>query len=193
MKDIALAGPAGVGKDTVARLLVERFGYTRVAFADALKAVLFEANPTVGTSSLRDLVNDIGWEGAKTNPEVRRLLQATGMAVRAIDERFWVRALDEAVCTLPADDPIVVTDMRMPNEMRWCRSVGMLTVRLDRDGVDTGIGWRAHASERSLDGEEFDLYISGDWTPEQAVEQIMEKLMKSTIPCPPAALTRSLV
>lgn len=40
---IALAGYAGTGKDTVADLLVMHFGFTKLAFADALRAEVREA------------------------------------------------------------------------------------------------------------------------------------------------------
>lgn len=40
---IGLTGPAGSGKDTVADLLVAHHGYTKMAFADALRAEVCEA------------------------------------------------------------------------------------------------------------------------------------------------------
>lgn len=40
---IGLTGPAGSGKDTVADVLCARYGYTKMAFADALRAEVCEA------------------------------------------------------------------------------------------------------------------------------------------------------
>lgn len=40
---IGLTGPAGSGKDTVADFLVARHGYTKLAFADKLRAEICDA------------------------------------------------------------------------------------------------------------------------------------------------------
>jgi len=37
---IGLSGYASAGKDSVAQILVEKFGYKRMAFADAIRDIL---------------------------------------------------------------------------------------------------------------------------------------------------------
>lgn len=188
MKDIALAGPAGVGKDTVAQILVRDHGYKRLAFADELKRVLMEVNPTVGMGGLREMVEALGWEEAKVHTEVRRLLQEFGMAMRGVDERIWIRALDEIIRWVDADTPVVITDVRMPNELAYAKTIGLFTVHLDRPGVRTDAGWRKHPSETGLDGllDEFDLTFNGDWTAHSVVDELLEHMNKSTVPSAPA-------
>lgn len=180
LDDVALVGPAGVGKDTVASLLVEEYGFTRVAFADALKGALMRVDPQVGSGRLSDLVLGAGWDRAKVNPEVRRLLQEFGMAIRDISPEFWIEATADVVDQV--DGPVVITDLRMPNEYEYAvAELGALTVRLSRPDVDTGLGWRAHESERALDDFEFDLEISGDsWTPSQAANAIWMSLQEGS-------------
>ena len=46
---LGLVGRKQSGKDTFAQRLVEEHGYTRLAFADPLKAVALAANPIVHT------------------------------------------------------------------------------------------------------------------------------------------------
>jgi cytidylate kinase len=174
MMDIALIGPAGVGKDTVARLLTECFGYTRIAFADALKEALLHGNPKLNDHHrLAEFVASIGWDKAKEMPEVRRLLQEFGVAMRRIDSMIWVVAAQETVDATAG--PIVLTDVRFPNEVAFARSLNALIVRLDRSGVDNKLGWRGHVSERALDDSDCDLVIDGDnWSPESAVDLILQ-------------------
>ena len=179
--DVALIGPAGVGKDTVAKLLVTQHGYTRVAFADALKDALLHADPLVGMRRIRDVVESDGWDRAKVNPEVRRLLQEFGMAIREINCEFWVDALARSVDEI--DGPVVITDLRMLNEYDYAvHELNALIVRLDRPGVDTGVGWRAHTSERSLDSVDVDLEISGEfWSPASAAQSIWVALQQEGV------------
>src|SRR5581483_2011292 len=80
---LGLMGYAQAGKDTVAKLLVEEFGFTRIAFADALREALYALNPLIPFEGdhvrLRWLIDASGWEEAKVrHPEVRELLQRLG-------------------------------------------------------------------------------------------------------------------
>ena len=71
---IGLTGYAQSGKDTLASILVERYGYRRVAFADAIREFIYEVNPMVScspTGYLKDLVNLVGWDNAKQEPHHR--------------------------------------------------------------------------------------------------------------------------
>jgi hypothetical protein len=163
MADIALIGRARSGKDTVAARLVAQ-GYTRVAFADPLKAALLNMNPYVPTGygvtvRLQSLVADAGWDYAKDNyPEVRRLLQHTGQTVREIDPRFWVRA---AMSTINVTwSPIVVSDVRYPNEADTLREHGFRIVRIVRpDAGPLPGGASAHDSETALDDYPVDALV----------------------------------
>lgn len=184
MKDIALAGPAGVGKDTLANLLVRDYGFTRVAFADELKRVLVFADPKIGSVGLREMVETIGWDEAKKHAEVRRLLQVFGEAMRTVDECVWLDALDRKVARIHADTPVVLTDVRMPNELDYAKRAKMLTIHLDRPGVHTNVGWREHLSEKALRGRigDFDLVFDGTWSPEQVVAEVLAHMSKPTTP-----------
>lgn len=161
---IGLTGYAQHGKDTVAAALVEDFGYTRVAFADPLKQLAYEVNPWVlGEEEgeqvrLAWLVDELGWEGAKANPEVRRVLQVLGTAARTIiGPNVWVDAADLKVQQAPG--PVVISDVRFPNEAEYIhRYSGQLwrIQRVNEDGTafDNGVGTdhpsEAHVAELSI-------------------------------------------
>lgn len=158
---IGLIGHAGSGKDTVAAHLVSR-GYTRVAFADAVRNVLLDVNPLVTTDGmrLRDLVKAQGWDAAKRQfPEVRELLQRLGAGARAaLGESVW---LDHALRQLDtlSDRPVVVTDVRYPNEGRALQRRGFFLVVVQRPGVGPA---NAHPSEVDIPVELADATLLND-------------------------------
>ncbi|MFE9767048.1 hypothetical protein ACFYPC_21425 [Streptomyces sp. NPDC005808] len=169
-KHVGLIGKARSGKDSVANRLVQGRAYTRVAFADPLKAMVMQTNPLVQTSPgvvvrLAALINDVGWEYAKdTYPEVRRLLQATGETVRLHDEDFWLRlALKKVDAADSWNMPVVITDVRYENEAFALRDRGFALIRVTRPGA--GAGENAdHKSETALDYVNPDLTIGNTGT-----------------------------
>ena len=95
---VGLGHQAQVGKDTAGLILTERHGYRRLAFADILKAVAYDSNPTIHTWDLQTLVDTAGWEGAKRHREVREFLQNLGVAARDhIGEDVWVNAVVQQI------------------------------------------------------------------------------------------------
>lgn len=149
---IGLIGRKRVGKDTLARRLVEAHGFTRFAFADRLREAALGLNPIVvpsytdwGSLRLSELVGRYGWEHAKESPEVRRTLQNYGMAIRQIDKDFWVRPVMAEIAEDPR--PAVVTDVRFPNEAAAIEAAGGMLVRVTRSGLDES---DTHESETAL-------------------------------------------
>jgi len=133
---IGLTGYAQSGKDTLANVLVENYGYTRVAFADKIRDFLYGINPMVAcspTGYLQDLINLVGWDKAKQEPQVRRLLQDLGISARElIDENIWVNAaLNKAI----REDRVVITDVRFENEAVAINLMGGQLWRVKRVGV----------------------------------------------------------
>lgn len=163
---VGLIGHKQAGKDTLAAYLVAGHGYTRVAFADALKRVTLKLNPWVAVPvghshhfrKLADLVRELGWDGAKQIPEVRVFLQELGVAVRDEDEDFWVRT---AMAKMPSDSPVVVTDVRFPNEVTAVSAQGSI-VRVTRHDADEAAAHDPHISEHALDGYEADLTVDNN-------------------------------
>jgi hypothetical protein len=141
---IGLTGYARSGKDTVAAFLVERYGYTRLAFADILRTFASTLNPLVPLEGdrvfarLADLVDGVGWDTAKTSvPEVRRLLQRLGTECgRALlGDTVWI---DAAFRQMEPDRHYVISDVRFPNEVEAIRAHdprNNMILRLVRPGV----------------------------------------------------------
>lgn len=169
MKLIALCGAAGSGKDTVADMLPAR----KLAFADALYREVAEAwgveqhvlrcrdtkeTPTgilalfrcaddsfVAESHLAD-----HW-GVARSP--RQILQWWGDYRRAQDPDYFVQqtAADVAFARNEGCSPVVITDVRFPNEAALVRQLGGQLWQIRRPGYEAG--GTGHASD--TDGCEF--------------------------------------
>ena len=147
---IGLVGYSQSGKDTVADILVKNYGYTRVAFADKIREFLYGLNPMVAcspTGYLQDLVNLVGWDVAKQEPQVRRLLQDLGNSARkTIDENVWVTL---ALGNIDVNQRVVITDVRFENEAMMIKLMGGQLWRVKRVGVGPV---NDHVSESELEG-----------------------------------------
>ena len=140
---IGLSGFAGAGKDEVGRVLVEDFGFTRVAFADTLKEV----------------ATAIGWDGQKDEVG-RKLLQDLGVAVRDhLHADAWVQAVEDKIEALQT--PVVITDVRFPNEVMMVKRRKGVVVRDTRPGVGAV---NAHISEHAVTDSDADSILANDGT-----------------------------
>ena len=152
---IGLTGYAQSGKDTVAKILVDQYGYTRIAFADKIRDFLYETNPMYDSIAGEPLfvkarVDRDGWEVAKQSPHIRRLLQNSGVAARKIfGEGFWVHEAMKSMLEDPRPDMnYVITDVRFFNEADMIRANNGQIWRIKRIGVDAV---NAHVSESQMD------------------------------------------
>jgi hypothetical protein len=153
--NIALMGRARAGKDSVAAQLQQRYCYTRVSFADPLKDMALKVDPKVWSYSvdgddmdevrLSEIVKESGWERAKDeHPEVRRILQALGAGVREYAEDYWLNiALQKIAVAKQWGMPVVVTDVRYPNEFHALDARGFRMVRVYRPAPGETIDWKS--------------------------------------------------
>jgi dephospho-CoA kinase len=161
---IGLSGYARSGKDTVANLLVNEYGFERVAFADPIRDILYAMNPQVRGDRLVPLVDEYGWDVAKANPEVRLLLQGLGYAARRrLDEEIWiVTALKKMT---DSTKNYVVTDVRFMNEANILRNeLDAELWRVERPDV---VAVNDHISEWELNAYSFDRVLNNDGTLEE--------------------------
>lgn len=124
---IMLHGAQGVGKDAVGKILVEKHGYVRYAFADRLKEVCEVLDPVVGWEVNNDtphgspvrltaVIARYGWDKAKKSyPEVRRIQQclATEVIQDFVSQTYWA---DYVVDQARWQGRVVITDLRFQHE-----------------------------------------------------------------------------
>lgn len=162
---IGLTGYAQSGKDTVANILVERYGFTRVAFADKIREYLYETNPMYDSIVGEPLfvkakVDRDGWEEAKKSPHIRRLLQTSGVAARKVfGENFWVQ---QALRQVHFEGNYVITDVRFTNEADAIKKYDDAQIwRIKRLGVEAV---NSHISEHEMDGYKVDQIFVNNTT-----------------------------
>lgn len=151
---LGLAGYAGAGKDTVADILVRKYGFHRVAFADSLKAIAKRLHY---------------WSGEKDDLG-RRHLQTLGQTLREeLREDIWIlTAFKNADWT----KNLVFTDVRYENELNAIRANNGLIYRVIRSGPAND-----HVSEMLPNyHEKYDGYFINDGTI-QDLEDLVIKYM----------------
>lgn len=174
---IGLSGKAQAGKDTVAAILVEDYGFTRLAFADVIKAAVYVLDPIISLSGLRlqHLVDTNGWEAAKQFPEVRRLLQVFGSEVGRdlIDEQIWIELTMNG---MKSNGNFVISDVRFRNEAEEIKYQGGQVWRITR-AINSTIDF--HRSETELDSWNFDQYIPNNGSVEDLRNEVKEVMWKN--------------
>lgn len=194
---IGIAGYARSGKDTAAQALVSE-GYTRVAFADSLKEMALAIDPIIAAADsfhplrLSEYVRVAGWEGAKSEPEVRRFLQRLGTegGRDILGENIWRDTLAKRVEEMPLKKHekrrVVIPDCRFPNEAEFVkgwhgigpgiRGVGEgLLIWIVRviDGEEVG-PLNGHASESDELRRMADFIVVNDGTIEQFQKTVLD-------------------
>ena len=148
---LAVSGKMRSGKDTLAERLVERYGFSRYAFADRLKEVA------------RELF------GMPLGGKNRHLLVELGRKMCEIDRLVWVNLV---LGRMPLRQDVVVSDMRFQYEYHALKAFGFVTVRVNCDhgmrlarveryGSKVDLALLDDLSETDLDGAEFDFRVDG--------------------------------
>lgn len=156
---LGISGYATSGKDTVAGILHDLYGYEQISFAKALRDCVAVLNPLVAGAvpgrdvRVSEMLDTYGYEETKSRSlEYRRLLQVMGTEVgrEILGADIWV---DTAFSRAPEGKLLVVSDVRFPNEFESIKARGGQVWRIERKGV-TAVN--AHVSETALDGFGFD-------------------------------------
>lgn len=145
---VGLTGFKGAGKDSVADIMVRDYGFTKLAFAEPLKAMLRRLDPIIGhdlyagccaecsdqpevtevrlSDALKFGFDDQSIKHSPWAEEVRDLWERLGTEVfRQEDDFFWVEqawgAMHEAMINT---DRVVFTDVRFENEAEMIQIAG---------------------------------------------------------------------
>jgi hypothetical protein len=155
---IGLTGYKGTGKSTVAQFLIEYHNFTRCAFADPLKEMLF----CLGLNHEQLYGKD---KEVPTNllcgQTPRHAMQTLGTewGRKLIGDQLWIDVMRRRLES-SAGFSTVIDDLRFKNEANLIRSMGGYIGYIDRPGQH-GDG---HESERQISLIERDFIIVNDKT-----------------------------
>lgn len=164
---VGISGQLNSGKSAVADYLCSEYGYVSFAFADYLKKT---------AQDLFAIPEEELWGPSQARtPRTRHILQTFGTDFgRNFDPMVWIRKLTtrikhwretgvDLISLVPDGDkdaPIVITDVRFPNEAQEITRVllgRIIRIRRPDNYVDTSEEFRKHSSETSVDEISSDL------------------------------------
>ena len=168
---IGLSGYARSGKDTAAELLCLNYSFNRLSFADPMRDAIYKLNPICSERGrVAEVVDEYGWDIAKSTPEVRRLLQVFGTEVgrEMFGSNFWI---DQAFKHIEEPGRFVFADVRFPNEADAIKARGGTVIRINRHNLSAVNG---HKSEHALDNYMFNHVIYNDGTLDDLANNVFE-------------------
>jgi hypothetical protein len=142
MKLIGLVGLAGCGKDTVGQYIQDEYGFQTVSFADSLKdclAAIFGwerkmlEGRTPESRKWREEV-DTWWAERLGIPHFTPRFAMTNFGTDVMRKWFhdeiWILNTERKLMQI--DGPVVITDLRFPNEFKMTRRLGGSIYRVMR-------------------------------------------------------------
>lgn len=165
-----ITGPARSGKDTLANLLVNRRGFTRVALADPLRVMV----ATLTGMTFQQMLDSP--EKELPHPRLggvspRRAMQTLGTewGRDLVWNNLWIEhAMDKAQA---ADGPVVIPDVRFENEAAAVRARGGKVIHMVRPGAAAVEG---HISEAGVAFVEGDVVVLNDGDMDDLKRHVLE-------------------
>jgi hypothetical protein len=180
---IGISGKARSGKDQFGEYLIECLRERHKRF---FRPVAFAAQLKTMCKLHFGLSNDQLWGDKKEEPDERfhrpvedwknskgavsmywtprEIMQELGGFYRRIDNKFWVKSLDQYLESMNVRDAII-TDVRHINECEYVKKNQGVLIKVTRESADKIHGMH-HESETALDDRPegyFDLTIVNDW------------------------------
>lgn len=175
---IALHGPAGSGKDTVAEHLYVTYGFEADAFAFPLReaALLMFSDLGLTEEHFTDRARKERPLPAIGHLSPREILRIMGEAFRDRDSRIWIKLLAARLqqATAQGIDRMVITDVRLDSEAEFLHSLGAHIWVVQRPGY----GFRRdHGTEMGIDSKWISRGILNDGSIED-LEARVDSLLK---------------
>ena len=174
---IGLAGKKGVGKDTVASILVKEHGYLAMAFADPVRAAL----STIFNTPVEAFTDPATKERLSSfffDRTPRYLMQTLGTewGRSMVNQDIWTVLLKRRIsAALEQGQHVVVTDIRFNNEARALLGIGAVVVGVTRPGsfYEPDI----HSSEQGVELALHSLFLDNKGSIDDLREAVRELVL----------------
>jgi hypothetical protein len=200
---IGICGFQSSGKDSIAKFLIEQYGFQKLSFAGALKdivSIMFGwprsklEGLTPEDREWRDVV-DPWWAETLEIPQLtpRYILQhfGTDLFRKHFHQDIWVKIVENKLKQLTNDGiNVVITDCRFENEINLITKYGGKIVKVYRDlpqwfhkyqqGVNVEEAALLHASEVNWIRSHCDYELTNDGTLLDLYEKIKYIMKKTT-------------
>lgn len=151
---VAFAGPAGSGKDTAGRILIEKLGFVKLSFAAPLKTML----------------SSIGYPEPLTQDEKERIIPELGVSWRLLAQTLGTewgrREVNPDIWVILAEKFIrstggkfVITDLRFENEAAMVRRLNGVIAHLEGRAHEMTGETKKHVSEKGIERHSHDIVI----------------------------------
>jgi len=166
---IGISGLQGSGKDTVANILKNKYGFYKYNLADPLYKIVYTLYPK---SCLKSYFDNLGiWDSDKLENQKRifketelsdnyygrNLLQDIGDVARKSDNYIFCKLAEEATFFY---DKVVIPDIRTKYELSWLSSkaTDSVLIYIERDGVINTDNHETESYQKQL-YEAADIYL----------------------------------
>lgn len=140
---IGIVGFAGSGKGSVSDILRDRWGFSKIAFADSVKdavSTIFQwprellEGDTDASREFRETLDPWWSQKLGYNVTPRSMLQRMGTEAgrKIFHEDIWLLNVSRKINLLTKDARVVIPDARFPNEIDFIRKSGGKIVRVIR-------------------------------------------------------------
>lgn len=164
---IAIAAPAGGGKDTSGTYLIEKYGFSKLSFAAPLKLMLAVLGyPEPATADLKEAI--IAELGVSWRYLAQTLGTEWGRALISPD--LWVILAEKLVRT--QGGRFVITDCRFENEAALTRRLNGVVCHLTGRAHAMTEATKAHTSEQGIERHPHDIVIDNSGSLEELYAQL---------------------
>lgn len=177
---LGLAGKTRGGKDTVARVVADEFGFYRLAFADTIKDMLC-AMLTITRNELERRKDDPDYRICPDGPTIGEAMQTLGTewGQDMVSRGIWVHIVKTKILAMMDGSAVrcfVVPDVREEHEADWVRRHGQLIHVVGDPHTIVGRHSSGHRSERGIKRQPCDGQI-GNGLAEDVIAERMQRLI----------------
>ena len=173
---IGITGSKSNGKDTIANYLVLRYKFLSTSVAkplkDAVKPLFCFSEEQLNDPVLKETI-DPRW-GVSPRTVLQKLgtdiiREHISIILPGIGTNFWVKRLEMELDKL-AQEKVVVSDIRFPNEIDMIKRRGGIVIAVERNNV--GNGTDKHKSETSIDFSQANIVIQNNSSLKDLYEKV---------------------